>query len=140
MGSRLALSLGLVAADYGPLRANGGAQFTVCDDNVYIYEKPQIIGGLTQHLMQLKDHFLHGKPEKLSEMPGNAVVWAFADAHEGNWHPLTWISHMLDWQLFGRGSWEPENCATRQLGRADITWSAWASIASTPCCCSLPCG
>ena len=81
--------------------------FTVCDDNVYIYEKPQIIGGLTPHLEQLKDHFIHGKPEKLSDMPGNAVVWAFADAHEGNWHPLTWISHMLDFQVFG--TWQPEN-------------------------------
>ncbi len=60
--------------------------FTVCDDNVYIYEKPQIVSGLTW----------------------NNVKWAFTD-HEGNWHPLTWISHMLDWQFFSEGSWQPEN-------------------------------
>jgi tetratricopeptide (TPR) repeat protein len=30
-----------------------------------------------------------------------SVKWAFATGHAGNWHPLTWISHMLDWQLFG---------------------------------------
>ena len=29
------------------------------------------------------------------------VGWAFAGGHAGNWHPLTWLSHMLDVQLFG---------------------------------------
>ena len=29
------------------------------------------------------------------------VVWAFQSGHASNWHPLTWISHMLDVQLFG---------------------------------------
>lgn len=28
------------------------------------------------------------------------VVWAFTSYWEANWHPLTWISHMLDCQLF----------------------------------------
>lgn len=28
------------------------------------------------------------------------VRWAFTSAHAGNWHPLTWLSHMLDVQLF----------------------------------------
>ena len=30
-----------------------------------------------------------------------AIRWAFTTGHAGNWHPLTWISHMLDIQLFG---------------------------------------
>src|SRR5437899_7825995 len=30
-----------------------------------------------------------------------AVVWAFQTGHGGNWHPLTWLSHMLDAQFFG---------------------------------------
>ncbi len=30
-----------------------------------------------------------------------SLKWAFATGHAGNWHPLTWISHMLDWRLFG---------------------------------------
>src|SRR5512140_1263759 len=30
------------------------------------------------------------------------VVWAFTTGHASNWHPLTWLSHMLDYQLFGR--------------------------------------
>ncbi|MGO9115554.1 MAG: tetratricopeptide repeat protein [Thermoguttaceae bacterium] len=86
-GLTLVLSLGLVVLITALYVQTAGHRFTVCDDNVYIYEKPQIVSGLTW------DH----------------VVWAFADAHEGNWHPLTWISHMLDWQLFSQGSWEPEN-------------------------------
>src|SRR6516225_5097068 len=29
------------------------------------------------------------------------IVWAFTHSYSSNWHPLTWISHMLDCQLFG---------------------------------------
>ncbi|HKV38826.1 MAG TPA: hypothetical protein VJX67_06410, partial [Blastocatellia bacterium] len=29
------------------------------------------------------------------------VQWAFTATHDANWHPLTWISHMLDCQLYG---------------------------------------
>jgi tetratricopeptide (TPR) repeat protein len=29
------------------------------------------------------------------------LVWAFTSVHAANWHPLTWISHMLDCQLYG---------------------------------------
>ena len=29
------------------------------------------------------------------------IAWAFTAKHVGNWHPLTWLSHMLDYQLFG---------------------------------------
>ena len=32
------------------------------------------------------------------------VVWAFTSFHAGNWHPLTWLSHMADCQLFGLNS------------------------------------
>ena len=27
--------------------------------------------------------------------------WAFRDFGSSNWHPLTWLSHMIDWQWFG---------------------------------------
>ena len=30
-----------------------------------------------------------------------SVIWAFTTGHFSNWHPLTWLSHMLDYQLFG---------------------------------------
>lgn len=29
------------------------------------------------------------------------IRWAFSSGHAANWHPLTWLSHMLDFQLFG---------------------------------------
>src|SRR6185312_11538743 len=29
------------------------------------------------------------------------IAWAFTTKRAMNWHPLTWISHMLDWQIFG---------------------------------------
>src|SRR5208282_4336742 len=29
------------------------------------------------------------------------VRWAFTTGYAANWHPLTWLSHTLDWNLFG---------------------------------------
>ncbi|MGA2787102.1 MAG: tetratricopeptide repeat protein [Verrucomicrobiota bacterium] len=53
--------------------------FVNCDDGPYVYENTQVVKGLT----------LAG------------IVWAFTHSHASNWHPLTWISHMLDCQLYG---------------------------------------
>ncbi len=55
-------------------------EFINFDDDVYIYENPYIKDGLTKE----------------------NIKWAFTDAYGGNWHPLTWISHMLDIQAFGK--------------------------------------
>ena len=30
-----------------------------------------------------------------------SIAWAFTTFDESNWHPLTWISHMIDWKLYG---------------------------------------
>ena len=30
-----------------------------------------------------------------------SVIWAFSSTHASNWHPITWLSHMLDVKLFG---------------------------------------
>lgn len=35
-----------------------------------------------------------------SGLTWDGFVWAMTDIHTGYWHPLTWISHMLDYQLF----------------------------------------
>ena len=32
---------------------------------------------------------------------GKVSKWAFTTFHSANWHPLTWLSHMLDIQIFG---------------------------------------
>ena len=63
----------------------GRHDFTVCDDNDYIWKNPKVIQGLNR----------------------DGVKWAWEDSHAGNWHPLTWMSHQLDWQMFG--TWQPQN-------------------------------
>jgi tetratricopeptide (TPR) repeat protein len=54
-------------------------QFVNLDDDTYVTDNPPVEQGLT--------------------LPGFA--WAFTTTHGANWHPLTWLSHMLDCQLFG---------------------------------------
>jgi Flp pilus assembly protein TadD len=53
--------------------------FIYLDDSQYVYQNPVVARGLT----------LQG------------IVWAFTSVHSDNWHPLTWLSHMLDCQLYG---------------------------------------
>ena len=61
-----------------------GNDFISYDDGIYVTENPHVNSGLS-----------------LAN-----VTWAFRTGHGGNWHPLTWISHMLDVQLFGlRPGW-----------------------------------
>jgi protein O-mannosyl-transferase len=56
-----------------------GHEFINFDDDIYVYQNPEVVKGLT----------LRG------------IGWAFTDVHSGNWHPLTWLSHMLDCQFYG---------------------------------------
>jgi len=63
-------------AAYGPLPWN---KFVIYDDPAYITENIHIHDGLTYR----------------------GIVWAFTSTYEANWHPLTWLSHMLDVQLYG---------------------------------------
>lgn len=57
----------------------GNHEFISFDDNDYVTENRYVQDGLT----------LKG------------IVWAFSQPHAHNWHPLTWLSHMLDCQVFG---------------------------------------
>jgi Tfp pilus assembly protein PilF len=54
-------------------------QFISLDDDLYIRDNQMVTGGLT----------LKG------------MAWAFTTFHAANWHPLTWLSHMVDSQVFG---------------------------------------
>jgi hypothetical protein len=54
-------------------------EFVQFDDPQYVYENPNIAGGLTWR----------------------GIQWAFTTGYAMNWHPVTWLSHMLDIQLFG---------------------------------------
>src|SRR5207244_13228055 len=49
------------------------------DDPEYIVNNPMVHGGLT----------------------GEGVVWAIKSFYASNWHPITWMSHMLDCQVWG---------------------------------------
>ena len=44
----------------------------------------------------VKDNDVVGKGITL-----DGIRWAFTSVYVSNWHPLTWISHMLDVQFFG---------------------------------------
>jgi tetratricopeptide (TPR) repeat protein len=61
---------------YGQVRNH---RFVDFDDNIYVTENSHIQDGLT----------IQG------------LHWAFTTGYAKNWHPLTWISHMLDVQFFG---------------------------------------
>ncbi|MBU2551744.1 MAG: tetratricopeptide repeat protein [Proteobacteria bacterium] len=43
----------------------------------------------------LKNYRIH------SGLSWDNLIWAFSTPHASNWHPLTWLSHMFDIQLFG---------------------------------------
>ncbi len=55
------------------------APFLRYDDDRYVVENPNVRSGL---------HW-------------STVTWAFTTFEQANWHPLTWLSHALDIQLFG---------------------------------------
>ena len=71
----LTLALGTLAL-YWPVTRFPFINF---DDPEYISENPVTQAGLTWH----------------------GLVWAFNGIHVGNWHPVSWLSHMIDCQIFG---------------------------------------
>jgi protein O-mannosyl-transferase len=53
------------------------------DDDIYVTTNPHVQNGLTW----------------------DSVKWAFQSSEASNWHPLTWLSHMLDCQFYGLKPW-----------------------------------
>ncbi len=49
------------------------------------------------------DQYVSANPIVLRGLTWEGVGWAFTTHHASNWHPLTWLSHMLDTTLFGTG-------------------------------------
>lgn len=68
--------VGATIAAYAGLRGNG---FVYFDDPKYVTENPVVRNGLTL----------------------DGIRWAFTTGTDANWFPMTWLSHMLDVQLFG---------------------------------------
>ena len=71
-----ALALAVLAA-FAPVVRNG---FVSYDDDTHLVGNPRVQQGLT----------------------GEALRWAFTTTETQNWHPLTWVSHIIDFRLFGR--------------------------------------
>lgn len=61
---------------YSPLLSHDFINF---DTPLHVTENPRVQAGLTK----------------------NTIIWAFTSFHANFWIPLTWLSHMLDCQLFG---------------------------------------
>jgi Flp pilus assembly protein TadD len=73
------IAAGLAITTFGIYAQVIGHQFITIDDLGYIEENPMVNRGVTPA----------------------GLAWAFTTFHSGNWHPLTWIAHMIDSQLFG---------------------------------------
>lgn len=74
--------LGAIALVYAP---TADLAFVNWDDDQYIVENPDVLGGLSW----------------------DGAGWAFTTAHVANWHPLTWLSHQFDVSLFGPSAGPP---------------------------------
>ena len=79
IGPDLVVCVLLVFATMGVYWPATGHDFVILDDPEYVTDNPWVREGFS--------------PEGLR--------WAFASSHAANWHPLTWLSHMLDCQLYG---------------------------------------
>ncbi|MFT5443124.1 MAG: tetratricopeptide (TPR) repeat protein [Myxococcota bacterium] len=78
VGIATGLALGCIAV----YAASFGHGFVSFDDPAYIVGNLHVQLGLTFE----------------------SVRWAFTHAYSDNWHPLTWLSHMLDVELFGQNA------------------------------------
>jgi tetratricopeptide (TPR) repeat protein len=57
---------------------------------------------LDNDFINLDDHeYISKNPNVESGLTWTNVKWSFQAGYSANWHPLTWMSHMLDVQLFG---------------------------------------
>ena len=76
---KLLVCLFLLGATLLPYVQVKDHDFTTFDDDMYVTNNPMVRAGLTWQ----------------------GVKWAFTAVHSSNWHPVTWLSHMVDCQFFG---------------------------------------
>jgi hypothetical protein len=75
----LLVSLALLVMILAVYWQTGSHEFLNFDDEAYVTANPHVVSGIS----------------------GKNMVWAFTSFEEANWHPLTWLSHMMDVQLHG---------------------------------------
>ncbi|MEW6072036.1 MAG: tetratricopeptide repeat protein [Planctomycetota bacterium] len=94
----LGAALLLAALAFALYARTGSFAFVGIDDESYVGGNPPVTAGLT----------------------AAGVRWAFTAVHSSNWHPLTWLSHMLDVELFGldAGAHHLVNAALHAAGTA----------------------
>ncbi len=80
---QIAVSVGLAAVTLTVFLPALRCDFVHYDDQIYVIENGHVLGGLTWR----------------------SVLWAFTNLEAGFWQPLTWLSHMLDCQLYGLQPW-----------------------------------
>jgi Flp pilus assembly protein TadD len=79
LGVAVWLSIGLIVLTTAVFLQVKHFEFVALDDPLYVSENPHIADGIST----------------------SSVAWAFTTSRAANWHPLTWLSHMADVQLFG---------------------------------------
>jgi Flp pilus assembly protein TadD len=75
----LILALALVAITLGLYNPAARNDFINFDDNFYVTQNPHLPNGFTAANLH----------------------WAFLEFDAANWHPVTWLSHLLDYRMFG---------------------------------------
>jgi len=56
----------------------------------------------TFEFLSLDDQsYIFGNPHVKSGLTWASIKWAFSTFEASNWHPITWMSHMLDFELYG---------------------------------------
>ena len=76
---QIAICLFLVVATFAVYWQVQDHEFLNYDDKEYVTNNWNVKAGLTSE----------------------SIKWAFTTGHFANWHPMTWLSHMLDFQLYG---------------------------------------
>ncbi|HVM76334.1 MAG TPA: tetratricopeptide repeat protein [Candidatus Saccharimonadales bacterium] len=108
---KFTLSLLLVLATVALYNGATRAPFLNLDDVIYVTQNPEVLSGLNRH----------------------SLVWAFTTTTAANWHPLTWLSHEVDCQMFGLNPAGPHmvNVLLHALNAALLFWLLAAATGTT---------
>jgi protein O-mannosyl-transferase len=96
------LLVGATIALYSPVNHH---PFVNYDDDGYVTDNVHVKAGLS----------------------GETIAWAFTTYDEANWHPLTWLSHAFDYQLFelDPAGHHDVNLLLHVLNVALLFWVLW---------------
>lgn len=81
--SLLPIAVALAVVTLAAYSRAPGLDFVHIDDPAYVLHNAHLRDGIT----------------------ADAISWSFTAVHSANWHPLTWLSHALDCQLYGLKPW-----------------------------------